>query len=302
MLRTSLKHEHLGAAMALIPPGYLDCVVAIGQPNSEGEPTWIATGFFYGLFNSVLSEDQHTYRVYLVTNRHVLTGLTQCVIKANGAEGGAGKVYRLALMSGEETMWYPHPDPSIDVAVVPVNYNLLVDEGMKVNFFQSDRHSDRREELRTIGTAEGDAVFVLGFPFSIPSVSPDEVIVRSGTVARIRSTLHRTEPDFLIDVTIFPGNSGGPVVSRPEFTAISGTSSRKSATLIGIVKAYLPYNDVSISQQTQLPRVVFTENSGLALAHPVDCIETAIEVHRATLPPGEAPQTARGTAENDPVG
>jgi len=33
--------------MALIPPGYLDCVVAIGV-GSEDQKNWVSSGFIYG--------------------------------------------------------------------------------------------------------------------------------------------------------------------------------------------------------------------------------------------------------------
>jgi len=51
--------------------------------------------------------------------------------------------------------------------------------------------------------------------------------------------------------------------------------------LIGIVRAYLPYTDLAISQQTGQLRMILHENSGLAEAHPVDYInETTQEARR----------------------
>ena len=41
--------------------------------------------------------------------------------------------------------------------------------------------------------------------------------------------------EFLVDAFVFPGNSGGPVVSKPEALAITGTKSQDYAYLIGIV-------------------------------------------------------------------
>jgi S1-C subfamily serine protease len=78
------------------------------------------------------------------------------------------------------------------------------------------------------------------------------------------------QASFLIDANIFPGNSGGPVVTRPEISSIEGTKAIDKAALIGIVKSYLTYKDVAVSQQTGKPRVIFEENSGLALVETVD--------------------------------
>ena len=61
--------------MALIPPSYLDCVVSLGLRDSNNVYSPMATGFFYGHFTKKNGEEQSEYRVYLVTNRHVLNGL-----------------------------------------------------------------------------------------------------------------------------------------------------------------------------------------------------------------------------------
>ena len=71
---------------------------------------------------------------------------------------------------------------------------------------------------------------------------------------------------------VFPGNSGGPVVLCPSRIAIDGTSPIMKSVLIGIVKSYVPYNDIAVSQQTNRPRIVFEENSGLTSVESVDAI------------------------------
>ena len=63
--------------------------------------------------------------------------------------------------------------------------------------------------------------------------------------------------NFLIDVSVYPGNSGGPVVIKPVSIAINDTQSISRSALIGVVKSYVPYKDVAISKQTGNPRVIF---------------------------------------------
>jgi hypothetical protein len=53
---------------------------------------------------------------------------------------------------------------------------------------------------------------------------------------------------FLIDALVFPGNSGGPVVLRPEIVSINGTPPQNRSYLIGMVVSYQPYIDVAVSQ------------------------------------------------------
>ena len=58
--------------MALIPPFFLSAVVALGMPSRDGTAQYNATGFLYGCpTGETNNEGQKTYRIFLVTNRHV---------------------------------------------------------------------------------------------------------------------------------------------------------------------------------------------------------------------------------------
>jgi hypothetical protein len=64
--------------MALIPPFFLDTVVALGTVNEQGQTNWVGTGFLYGKFISKEGENK-LYQVYLVTNKHVMNNLKTIV-------------------------------------------------------------------------------------------------------------------------------------------------------------------------------------------------------------------------------
>jgi S1-C subfamily serine protease len=113
--------------------------------------------------------------------------------------------------------------------------------------------------MSSSGFSEGDSVFAMGFPMGLVGDERNTVIVRGGVLARIRDAIAKPRLPFMIDTTVFPGNSGGPVVSKPEMMAIQGTQSHRNAHLIGIVASYVPYIDVAISQQTKRPRVTFAK-------------------------------------------
>jgi hypothetical protein len=172
-------------------------------------------------------------------------------------------------------------DKSLDVAVAPINADALKALGMNgLDFFTADT-SATREKVKQLGMSEGDGVFILGFPNLGPNTTisgtQDFVIVRRGTISRISDFEQGLNKRYLVDGFVFPGNSGGPVVNVPEIVSITGTSAVKNAYLIGMVRSYLPYQDVAVSQQTQEPRIIFEENSGLAEVVPVDDIETVIQ-------------------------
>jgi hypothetical protein len=262
--------------MALIPPFFTDCVVAIGTDDAEGEHRWIASGFLYGhpLFDD--AKRVTDYRVYLVTNRHVLAGLSKAYLRCNPQADKHAREFDLSLFDGDKPLWFTHPDAEVDVAVMPINFDLLQESGMQVAYFQGDQHSATIDAMNALGVTEGDFAYVLGFPMGLVGEHRNAVIVRSGTLARVRDLLARSSKIFLVDAFVFPGNSGGPVVLKPEALAIEGTKPQVAPYLIGIVQAYVPYQDVAVSAQTGRPRVIFEENAGLAAVHPVDFIEETI--------------------------
>jgi len=114
------------------------------------------------------------------------------------------------------------------------------------------------------------------------------VIVRQGAIARIGEMLDNASKSFMIDAFVFPGNSGGPVILKPELASITGTKNQNAAHLIGLVLSYKPYNDTAFSAQTRQARVIFQENSGLAEVLPTNYIQEAIEAWRSTT--GSIPQ------------
>jgi hypothetical protein len=276
---------------ALLPPWFVDCVVAIGRkdinPITHQPGPWIpeASGFLYGRFLAKKSDTENTYALYLVTNRHViedhaaLPNGASLWVKFNLETAGAAKEYEIPLKNPDgKPSWHGDPNIAVDVAVIPLNPPFLKSEGARFGFFKSDQDVLNRQTAKDLGLTEGDGAFVLGFPMGLVDRGQDYVIVRQGAVAKVRSALDSpTESTFLLDCFIFPGNSGGPVVLKPEIASIDKTKSIPRAYLLGVVKGYIPYIDVAISAQTRHPRVTFEENSGLAEVVLVDYIDDTID-------------------------
>jgi hypothetical protein len=264
--------------MALIPPFFLNCVVSIGVLSGDtADPVaWIGTGFIAGRFKEIVSE-QKRYYTFLITNKHILVGKHQILLRFNSNDGSRVLDYPVALFENNEQIWVGHPSPDVDVAVFILNPSILEGDSAEFSFFALDDHSMTVDAMRADGVSEGDGVFILGFPMGIVAPQRKTVISRAGAIARIRDTLDGHQPAFLIDANVFPGNSGGPVVVRPDINSIEGTAAIGRAALIGVVKSYLSYKDIAISQQTGNPRVIFEENSGLALVETVDSINVAID-------------------------
>jgi S1-C subfamily serine protease len=274
--------------MALIPPFFLDAVVAVGFAGGDGKPIYQATGFIYGHFQKQIDENTKSYFTYLVTNRHVFEGKTEAFVRFNPESGEPAREYKLDLVdASKKPIWLAHQDSAVDVALIGINGQMLRDHGIRFALFASDENVMSRSKALETGLTEGDGVFVLGFPLGLVGEGKNFVVVRHGVIARIRDCLESDQKDFLIDCSIFPGNSGGPVVNRPDAMAIEGTKGIMSTYLVGIVATYLTYHDVAVSQQTGRQRIIFEENSGLASVVPVDYIQEVISnaVARKVEPP-----------------
>ena len=264
--------------MALIPPVYLDCVVAIGVLNGDASKTWIGTGFLVGRFYAKIDDLQNNYHVFLVTNKHVLQGQKSIIVRFNPepSAGGIALDYPIELDEGK-TVWVDHPREDIDVSAISLNVPFLKQQSRKFAYFHSDQNILSIKDMVENGVSEGDFVYALGFPMNLVDPTKQYVISKAGTIARIRDVLEGYRNDFIVDISLFPGNSGSPIVSKPEIVCINGTKSLDTSYLIGIVKANIPYSDVAISQQTKQPRVIFQENSGLAIVIHSDLIMETIE-------------------------
>lgn len=264
--------------MVLIPEDFLDTVVAIGARDVDDQTKYVGTGFLYARSVEERRDGRTLFSVFLVTNRHVLEPLTEGFLRFSPRAHRRAEDYpvRFTRKNGKQ-LWTGHPSPDIDVAVLSVDYAAIV-KRMKVSFFDERGQVARLSDIAEQGISEGDALWVLGFPFGDVGVDRNAVIVRSGTIARIREALSGGQPRFLLDTFVFPGNSGGPVVFRPSGQTLSGTNTPDRPYLIGLIESYVPWIDEAVSRQSGETRVTFEENSGLAWAIAVDCIDECIDV------------------------
>jgi len=268
--------------MSLLPRGYLDTTVAIEFAHADGEAMryrTVGTGFFIGLdYGDRSASGAENCRLFLVTNRHVLVGRDDLLIRVNTREGAARRV-RLPLKGGEGRSWAVHPDEHVDTAVVLINARVLLEAGMELGYF---RPTDMAlvPRMKELDIGPGQELFVLGFPMGMSGVERNYVIARSGMIARFDDEILAASRTFLIDAAVFPGNSGGPVIAKPRSDSLAGGRPVDQAYLVGMVRSYLPYEEIAYSLQTDppTPRMVFTENSGLADVIPMDFVKEAADV------------------------
>lgn len=80
-----------------------------------------------------------------------------------------------------------------------------------------------------------------------------------------------------LDIQNFPGNSGFLIFCRGEIYFVNGSKPVQKTALIGIVNFYISYQESLINSQTNQIVEIRTENSGIAIANPVEFIQELVE-------------------------
>lgn len=264
--------------MAIIPPFFMDAVVALGVEVPENKKHWVGTGFLVGRKEQGNPERS---TVYIITNKHVVKNQHLLYVRFNNNDSAGVKDLPMPLVNKEGVKIYSeHPFPNVDVVAIQIIPQVIVDNNLSLSFFDLDSHSLMLEQMQNTGVDEGSLVYALGFPMNLVNDSVKAPICRLGCISRVADAFldPQTTETFLVDAQTFPGNSGGPIVSRPEHISIDGTPKNTSANLIGILSAYIPYRETLYSRQTGRDRMIQEENSGLTIVHPVDRIREVVEL------------------------
>lgn len=277
--------------MAILPPEYLNAVAVLCMSPSDQRDAFVATGFLYG-YHMGSSGDQSMYRLALVTNRHVIRDVESLFVRLNRSSTSDSRIYQLPDGSSRGPRgWTTHPDDDCDVAVCLLGASQLQHDEIEFHFFRREQQLTI-EQARSLPVSEGDGVFVLGFPLGMAEGQRKHPIVRQGVVARIRDWLEDAGRTILIDASVFPGNSGGPVVTRPEVASLEGTTANNQALLLGMVASYVPYPSGVATRPVVGRQLISYENSGLAHVVPVDVIHEAVELAIARFDSAEGNDSA----------
>ena len=265
--------------MYLLPPKYLQSVVALGRDADlktlleTGEPMRkAATGFLYAY---PASENQDTgFRLWLVTCKHVVqpgeeSPLTEVMVRMNKSGDQGMVTFRIRKDSGPK--WTFHP--KADVAVIPTSWPDLEDKGITWETFAAGRNALRRNEAVELGLTEGDEVFVLGFPVGWRKGRKDYPIVRYGMLAQVQGWLNNDHDTFLVDGSGFPGNSGGPVVTKPP-----SKTEQPESWLIGMVseRRFSPAPVYIGNPAKETDMIQVEETANLIEVIPMDFIDETI--------------------------
>lgn len=258
--------------MALIPQFFIDSVASVGIRQGT-EIKWIGTGFFI-----VKHIEENKFQPFMVTNKHVFDGLQSVVIRLIERNTKELRIIDMPLVIDGKRAYSVHPDDKVDVAVILLNGSYITENNLDFSAFNIDEHAMTTEEFINNGGNEGSTIFMLGYPMGLVNIKSSTPICRTGCVARIDKFEVRESKNMLLDIQNFPGNSGSPIVAKPEIVSIEGTKALDKCVLIGIIHSYIPYQETLINSQTGKVVEIRSENSGIAKANPVEYIKEVVEI------------------------
>lgn len=179
------------------------CTVRLATDKSTG------TGFFYWFKRSL--EDQ-AHAPAIVTNNHVLEGATQLRLVVTGRKGD-GPVEQLEITCPLTQLQIMRHPGGLDLCAIAIG-PLLEPYGqagytLAVTFLNRSivPTKEQLDELQAV-----NRVLMIGYPNGIWDRVNNKAIFRSGITATHPGLKYEGERNFLIDVAVFPGSSGSPVV------------------------------------------------------------------------------------------
>ena len=204
----------------------------------------IGTGFFFDIGEGAATVP------CVITNKHVIKDATSLslTMSVNGPDNmpmpGPGKEVTVGL-DGYPIVY--HPTEDVDLVAIPINPILAA--YAQVHGVGAHRRSLNSSLIPTSEqAADLDAlltVTVIGYPDGLVDFANNAPILRRGITATAFELDYRGHPEFLIDMAIFPGSSGSPVmlIDEGSFSTRSGLSIGTRVHLLGVVFATHVHNE-----------------------------------------------------------
>jgi hypothetical protein len=259
---------------------FLKSVVLIEKAVTN-EP--LGTGFIYAQHLSDNDDGTCRANLFLVTAKHVLYDdkltLSQQLQEIDvrfDVIGHSSKRFRIGLYLDGMAIFTPSPSGE-DVAVISLVGDEMAAQGIEYTPIIDKEHALTSSKYDEAGLAVGDAVFFLGFPLGLRGRERNYPLCRTGIVSRLDvETL--SENHIYLDAPVFPGNSGGPVFTKPEAISIQGTQSLVKSYFIGLAVSYMSSaKKDEVAKLTESQLIQLLENHlGLSKIITVDAIEKTI--------------------------
>lgn len=203
----------------------MQATVQLEQPLGDGTRT-VGTGFLI----SETRPDGRTH-IILVTANHVFDKMPReaarigyRIANPDGSWSYSPQALRIRDPQGRP-LWTHHP--SRDVAALSITAPAaFAKAAIPEDYLAAD------DTFSKYNVAAGDQMMTLGFPRGLAANAAGFPILRAGRVASYPIAPAKVFPTFLLDFSVFPGNSGGPVFMADNSRRRTGATEAQPAQFI----------------------------------------------------------------------
>lgn len=182
-----------------------------------------ATGFYY----SIPHPSQPSLHIpVIVCNKHATKDALKTRIDLTLTSNSLPSTNSLPLIIDNGCFaWIHHPDPSVDLSVLPIGiiWNELEAHGirpftipMNASIIPTDDYMKRITQF--------DEVIMIGYPGGLRDEVNNQPIFRRGSLATSPLKNFGGERKFLINMPVYPGSSGSPVLYLANSGVFAGPS------------------------------------------------------------------------------
>lgn len=198
----------------------IECQLQTGETST-------GTGFF---FRFLETGGQHVPAI--VTNKHVIEGAVYGRFHLNLADSNGQPLgqHENFTIGNFEAGWIKHPDPDVDLCILPIGEVLhtVQAQGKNIFFVILDKSLiPSAAELAQLTALE--EIIMIGYPNGIWDAVNNKPIIRRGITATHPNLPYDGKQEFMIDAACFPGSSGSPVF----LFNVGGYASREGSMIIG---------------------------------------------------------------------
>lgn len=151
----------------------------------------------------------------LVTNCHVIKGAITGTVRFHVADANGalrvGHTHEFQV-SNFDAAWFRHPDPKIDLAILPIGDMIeqMQRDGRPPFIIAIGNELVPSEaDISALGALE--EIVMVGYPIGISDTRNNLPVFRRGITASHPAIDYIGRPEFVIDAACFPGSSGSPV-------------------------------------------------------------------------------------------
>lgn len=248
------EHRNLYPAEQL---SYLTVCLSFKSSNAVSS----ATGFYY----SIPHPTNPTLHIpVIISNKHATKDAleTKIVLTLSSNSLPSMQSFPITIIN-RTNPWINHPDPSIDLSVLPIGALLNELELHGVVPFIAPMDSSLIPDddyMKTI--TQTDEVIMIGYPGGLRDEVNNQPIFRKGILATSPSKNFGGERKFLIDMPVYGGSSGSPVLLFSETAHLErggtqpGIHFSGRLKLIGINAATFTSTETGMIVQIPVPTVV----------------------------------------------